>query len=128
MTEDADEFQQRLEELGLEDHWRDVGRTYARIHSEGDDPRWSLLMALEEHARLDADFDALRKEWIRQQHRFYDVSHEVVVDLPDDIRDAIERRMALYGKSPDENPAEFLDLALETIVVTLPDERGESAE
>lgn len=123
-----DEFQQRLESLGLRDHWRDVGRTYRQLHLEGEDPRLSLIQALEIHTDPDADLDALRKEWIQEQHRFYELTHEVVVDLPDDVRDAIERRMALYGKCPEDDRAEFLDLALETIVTKLPSESGESDE
>lgn len=123
-----DEFQQRLESLGLRDHWRDVGRTFRQLHQQGEDPRRNLLRALEDHTDADADLDALRKEWIREQHRFYDVSHEVTVDLPDDVQDAIERRMALYGSSPEEDRAEFLDLALETIVVKLPNEPSEGDE
>lgn len=128
MSQEDNEFQQRLEALGLRDHWRDVGRTYDRLHREGEDPNRSLLSALEAHSDADADLDALRKEWVSEQHRFYEVSHEVVVDLPDDVRDAIERRMALHGKSPDEDRAEFLDLALETIVVKLPREQNEGDE
>jgi len=119
-----DEFQQQLEDLGLIDDWREVGRTFASIHRDGDDPDRSLLIALEEHAAPDADLEALRKEWVKEQHRFYEVSHEVEVQLPHDVQQAIERRMALYGRCPESDRGEYLDLALETIVVTLADETG----
>lgn len=114
-----DEFQQRLEDLGLVDDWREVGRTFARIHRDGDDPDRSLLLALEKHAAPDADLDALRKEWVCEQHRFHEVTHEVEVRLPHDVQQAIERRMALYGRTPESDRGEYLDLALEIIVVTL---------
>jgi len=124
MTEEPDKpttdgFQRRVEELGLtEGHWRDVGehfREYVQMGMSLDD---AIRTALDDFSHADADIEVLRREWLREQHEFYDADHVVEVELPQDIRNAIRRRMALFGETPEDNPDEWIDLALEAVTVT----------
>lgn len=121
----TDDFQQRVEQLGLtEGHWRDVGDRFREYTEQGMNPDDAIRAALDDFSNADADLEALRREWLREQHEFYDVDHVVEVELPQEARDAIRRRMALFGETPEGNPDEWTDLALETVNVTFAGEPG----
>lgn len=114
---DADDFQQRVEKLGLEGHWRDVGDRFREYREQSAAPGDALSMALEDYAAEDADIEALRREWAREQCRVDEERYEVVVELPDSIKEDIERRMQMYGESPEDDLDQWLDLAMERTAV-----------
>jgi hypothetical protein len=116
---DVDDFQERLEDLGLEGHWRDVGERFQKYRQQNAGLEDCLSMALEDYAADEADIDALRREWAREQCRLDDQRHRVVVELPDEVKQSIERRMSMYGESPEDDVEHWLDLALERTEVRM---------
>lgn len=56
-------------------------------------------------------------EFIKEQHRFHDHSFTVEVEIPEETRAVIERRMQLLGEDPAENREKFIDYALEHVEV-----------
>jgi hypothetical protein len=113
----TDEFQQRLESLGLQAHWTDVGEAFAEYNDQGMNSDTALRAAIDDYSREDADIEQIRLEFVREQHSLLEESFEVVAEIPDDIRDSIERRMKLWGESPAENRDTFMDFALEFMEV-----------
>lgn len=119
----TDDFQQRVEEFGLtEGHWRDVGDRFREYTEQGMSPDEAIRAALNDFSHADADLNALRREWLHEQHECYDVDHVVEVELTQEARNAICRRMALFGKTPEGNPDEWMDLALDAVTITFPGE------
>jgi hypothetical protein len=122
-TPTTDEFQHRVEELGLtEGHWRDVGERFHEYREKGMDPKDAILTAVDDFSHEDADLEALRRAWLREQHKFNDVEHTVEVEVPADVRDAIRKRMALFGETPEDNPDEWTDLALDSVTISFTNE------
>jgi hypothetical protein len=113
----TDEFQQRLDALGLDAHWTEVGEQYGEYTDQGMPSDTALRAALDDYSSDDADIEELRLEFSREQHRLVEETFEVVVEIPEETKELIERRLKLFGESPEEAPDEFLDLALELMEI-----------
>lgn len=64
-----DEFQQRLEEMGLDGNWEAVVDRFVEYHDDGETASFSLVSAIEDYASLDADIEGMRQEFLQKKRK-----------------------------------------------------------
>lgn len=65
----ADEFQQQLEEMGLDGDWEAVVERFAAYHDDGENAGYSLVNAIEDYASAEADIEEMRQEFLQKKRK-----------------------------------------------------------
>jgi len=124
-----DQFQQRLEEMGLDGDWEAVVERFAAYHDDGENAGYSLVNAIEDYAALDADIEGMRQEFLQKKRQhlvdategevsFEDASYvaDAMVEIPSEAwADATEEWH--YAREHGDEDADLMDFVQSRVVL-----------